>query len=166
MKKIKLIMLLLLTIGIYGQSKAQDTEMSKSFGIIVFPAEDQDKSRQEFDEFKCYKWAVNYGGYDPLSPPEKKVSGEQLAGDGSTIKGAAGGAIFGALIGAVAGNAKKGAKIGAVAGGLSGAAGKAARDEEIRKALEEQERKNKEGLIKFKKSFCTCMDAKGYKATF
>ncbi len=144
----------------------QEISLSKNLDIIIFPANDQDLEKQEFDEFKCYKWSVGNTGYDPMNSVKEEVPTDKLGPDGSAVKGAVGGAVFGALIGAVAGDTKKGVKIGAVAGGLSGAASKASRDAEIRESIRQQQEQNKAALEKFKKAFCTCMDAKGYKATY
>jgi len=122
-------------------------------------------NQQELDEFKCYKWAKTNADFDPMKPQEK-VDASKLGADGSTIKGAAGGALLGAIIGSIAGDTKKGLAIGAGAGAAGGAIGKAKRDAEIKKKIREQENLNKEKLLKFKKAFCTCMEAKDYKATY
>ena len=154
-----------LTMFGFGLCAQQGNEISKSLDVIVFPSSDQGSEQQELDEFRCYKWAKSNSDYDPMQP-EEAVDASKLGADGSTIKGAAGGALLGAIIGGIAGDTKKGLAIGAGVGAVGGASGKAKRDAEIRRKIAEQERLNKESLLKFKKAFCTCMEAKDYKATY
>ena len=136
--------------------------MGSSFGVIVYPAQEQDAATQEYDEFKCYKWAVNATGIDPADSSNDQVPANVVGPDGTIIKNTEGGAVVGAIIGAIAGDAGKGAKIGAAAGGLGGIIKKTGKDTATRQALEKAQAQDEEELDTFKKAFCTCMEGKGY----
>jgi len=71
-------------------------------------------------QLKCYVWAIEQSGIDPLNTPKTQAAPAQTGPTGGAVVGAAKGAAAGAAIGAIAGDAGKGAAIGAVAGGLGG----------------------------------------------
>ena len=116
-----IILLFVLSFAFLSQAVAQEEgnksqSISKAVGLYVFPANDQDKETQEYDEFKCYKWAVEESGVDPINPPDVEAEATPTGPDGSAVRGAARGAAVGAAIGAISGDAGKGAAIGATAG--------------------------------------------------
>jgi len=161
MKKIKLVIL----VGIIGfcfqNTNAQS--LSKSLGVHVFPANDQDQATQDTDESYCYKWAIQQTGYDPLNPTVVAAANVDTSPDGNAVKGAARGAAGGAAIGAIAGDAGKGAAIGAVAGGLRGRRAKVVGDANQQKANDQAAaNKMKEMEDDYKKAFMVCMEGKGY----
>ncbi len=157
-------------------SKNAWNAISYALEVVVFPAEDQSNEQQQYDETKCYDWAVQRTRIDPRDIKERREDNEddQIARpntgpDGSVIGGAVKGAVIGALIGAITGNAKKGVKIGAIAGGAAGLGGKIARNQQSRNEYEQDvanqeidDAIDKKEIEKFKKAFCTCLDAKGY----
>ncbi|MCE2611584.1 glycine zipper domain-containing protein [Flavobacteriaceae bacterium D16] len=140
-----------------------DTSIAKSLGLYVFPSNDQDKDKQDADEFACYKWAKEESGVDPINPP--KVQAEQVdrSADGTAVVGAAGGAAAGAAIGAIAGDTGKGAAIGAVMGGLRGRRAKVAGDARRQQQNNQAAAATEKALMdNFKKAFSACMEGKGY----
>lgn len=131
--------------------------------MYVFPAEDQHKETQEFDEFKCYQWAKEQSGIDPINPPEVQPEAVETGPDGSAVRGAAGGAAAGAAVGAIAGDAGKGAAIGATLGAFRGLGNRARRDAyNEQKASKQAEEQAKAMINSFKKAFAACLEGKGY----
>jgi hypothetical protein len=136
---------------------------SKTLGLFVFPAKDQDAATQKEDEKKCYIWAYEQTGFDPLNPTKVQASQVDKGPDGAAVGGAARGAAAGAAIGAVTGNAGDGAAVGAIAGGIRGR-----RAAKYNKAKQQQANNNnasgqeKAMLDNFKKAFSACIEAKGY----
>jgi hypothetical protein len=148
-----------------NQIYAQDSQsLSKSLGVYVFPPDDKDKEAQEFDEFKCYQWAVEESGVDPIKGIEVKP--DETAGtqpDGSAVKGAARGAALGAAIGAVTGDAGTGAAVGAISGGAGGLrGGRMRRGAQKQQAQQSAANQEKAMLESFKKAYSVCLEAKGY----
>jgi hypothetical protein len=163
MKKIKLIAVIVITAFGMNQVVAQNTGITKSLGLYVFPTEEQDEKMQEADEAACYKWAIKQTGYDPLNPPEVVGATVDTSADGSAVKGAARGAAGGAAIGAIAGDAGKGAAIGAVVGGVRGRRVKKGGDAQQQQANDQAATaKSAELLADYKKAFSVCMEGKGY----
>ena len=164
MKRIVFILtaMLITTLVVEAQSQ-NETSIAKGLGLYVFPSKDQTKDQQELDEYKCYKWAKEQTGFDPVNP--KKVQAKQVdrSVDGTAVRGAARGAAAGAAIGAIAGDAGEGAAIGAVVGGLRGRRAKVVGNE-----MEQQQNnqmaaaKEKELKDNFNKAFSACMEGKGY----
>lgn len=164
MKKlvIALTIILITTFVVEVQSQ-EDTSIAKGLGLYVFPSKDQEKDQQELDEYKCYKWAKEQTGIDPINPPEVVAAQVDKSADGTAVVGAAGGAAAGAAIGAIAGDAGKGAAIGAVVGGLRGRRAKVAGDHAEQQRNEQAAvGKEKELMNNFKKAFSACMEGKGY----
>jgi len=164
MKRILLagMMLLFFAIGIEAQSQ-ENTSIAKGLGLYVFPSQNQDKDQQELDEYKCYKWAKEQTGFDPINPTKVQAKQADRSPDGTAVRGAARGAAAGAAIGAIAGDAGEGAAIGAIAGALRGRRAKVVGDE-----MEQQQNnqaaaaKEKEMRDNFNKAFSACMEGKGY----
>ena len=78
--------------------------VSKSLGLIVYPAQKQSASQQSVDEQECYNWAKAQTGIDPQAPPPAATVAEAPKQGGQRLKGAAKGAAAGAVIGEVADN--------------------------------------------------------------
>ena len=142
----------------YSQS-----EIAGPLDMYVFPAEGQDKEKQEFDEYQCYKWAKEQSGIDPINPPEVQAQEVDKGPDGSAVRGAAGGAAAGAAVGAIAGDTGKGAAIGATLGALRGARRKAYSNAAQEQQAQQQAAAQEQAMINsFKKAFAACLEGKGY----
>jgi hypothetical protein len=137
-------------------------QISHTGGLVVFPAQNQNKQQQKDDEFACYLWAMEQTGIDPLNLP--KVEAEVQTGPtGGAVRGAARGAAAGAAIGAIAGDAGEGAAIGAAAGGMGGfRGGRMAQAQQNQQAQTQADAANEEVKNQFKKAFSVCMEGKGY----
>ena len=172
MKKIKILSVIIVALGYYTNTVAQEQQQSestegysvaKSLNMFVFPANEQSKDQQELDEFQCYKWAVDQSGVDPMNPPEVKAEQVDTSPDGSAVMGAAGGAAAGAAIGAIAGDAGKGAAIGATAGALRGRRSKVASDAKQQEQANQKATATEAELMNnFKKAYSVCLEGKGY----
>ncbi len=161
MKNIKLLFTLVILFSALNQLNAQ--EISKSLGLYVFPANNQDNATQEADEMACFKWAKEQSGYDPMNPTQYVAAEVDTSLDGSAVRGAARGAAGGAAIGAIAGDTGQGAAIGAVVGGVRGRRSKKAQEQQ-------QQQMNEQGAAAatqaasddYNKAFSVCMEGKGY----
>jgi len=163
MRNILLVVLMFMLLIPFAAMQAQEAGIAKGLGLFVFPSNDQDKEKQDFDEFQCYKWAKEQTGVDPINPPEVQAEKVDTSPDGSAVRGAAGGAAAGAAIGAIAGDAGKGAAIGAIAGGLRGRRAKAYGDQKAQQqANQTATQATEEMMNNFKKAFSACMTGKGY----
>jgi len=163
MKKIKIIItLLIISIG-FNKATAQDTGISKSLGLYVFPSNDQDQATQDTDEMTCFKWAKEQTGYDPMNPTKYVPNQVDQSPDGSAIRGSARGAAGGAAIGAIAGDTGEGAAIGAIVGGVRGRRAKKAKDQQQQQANNAAaDAASKEAANDYNKAFSACMEGKGY----
>lgn len=164
MKRIIIPLMLLFVLSFVEEVRSQDeTSISKGLGLFVFPSKEQSKEQQEMDEYKCYKWAKEQSGVDPMNPTEVKAEQADRSVDGTAVRGAARGAAAGAAIGAIAGDAGEGAAIGAVVGGLRGRRAKVVGDEREQQANNQAAAaKEKEMMANFNKAFSACMEGKGY----
>lgn len=158
---------LLVLMAIPGFTQAPATvphaSFSKSLGIYVFPAKNQDQATQDKDDAACYKWAVEQSGIDPLNTPKVEAAQADRSLDGSAVGGAARGAAAGVAIGAIAGDAGKGAAIGAVAGGLAGRRARIVGDAQEQQANDEAAEQQQAAITEsFKNAFTACMEGKGY----
>ena len=161
MNKIKFVFIAALFFTGVNQLVAQD--ISKSLGLYVFPAKDQDKATQDADEAACFKWAKQQSGYDPMNPTKVIAAEADTSLDGSAVVGAAGGAAAGAAIGAIAGDTGKGAAIGAVVGGLRGRRSRVVGDHQEQQANNQAAAaKSNELKANYNKAFSACMEGKGY----
>jgi len=144
-------------------TSASTHAISKSLGLIVYPAKGQTVDQQSVDEQQCYDWSKSQTGIDPTAPATAAAPPPEPKG-GQRVRGAARGAAAGAVIGEVADNdADEGAKVGAAAGAISG--GRKAREE--KKAHEEttktaNQAAQTEQTEKFKKAMGTCLQGRGY----
>lgn len=163
MKKINIVFVLIVTVLGINYLTAQDTGISKSLGVYVFPSNDQDAQTQETDENACFKWAKEQTGYDPLNPPEVEAAHVDKSPDGAAIKGAAVGAAGGAAIGAITGDAGEGAAIGAIVGGIRGRRAKKRADNQQEQSNSNAASEYSNSLLNdYKKAFSACMEGKGY----
>jgi hypothetical protein len=164
MKKLYFCILLYVGIIMSSNINAQNNQtLAGGLGLFVFPADGQDKETQDLDEYKCYMWAKEQTGINPLNPPEIQSEQVDRSADGRAIRGAAGGAAAGAAIGAIAGDAGKGAAIGAVAGGLRGRRAKVVTDEgQQQKNDQAAADAEKQMMDNFKKAISVCLEGKNY----
>jgi hypothetical protein len=147
----------------FNVARAQDSSISKSLGLYVFPSKNQDTETQDADETACYKWAKEQTGYDPMNPTKVSAATVNTANDGSAVKGAAVGAAGGAAIGAIAGDAGKGAAIGAVVGAVRGRRMKVAGEQQQQQQNNQAAAaKTKELATNYNNAFTACMEGKGY----
>ncbi len=158
-----LILVILVGVAFLGSQNVVAQNMSKSLGVYVFPANNQDQATQDIDEMECYKWAINQTGYDPLNPPVVQGAEVDTSADGSMVRGSARGAAGGAAIGAIAGNAGKGAAIGATAGAIRGRRAKKGGDAQQQQANNQAAVAHSADLANdYNKAFSVCMEGKGY----
>lgn len=145
-------------------SAAPVQPVSKSLGLIVYPAKQQSASQQSVDEQECYNWAKAQTGIDPQAPPPAATAAEPPKQGGQRLKGAAKGAAAGAVIGEVADNdADQGAKVGAAAGAMAG--GRKARQDKQAHAEQTQNQAQaaqSERLATFRNAVGTCLQGRGY----
>jgi len=137
-------------------------DYTKTLGLYIFPAENQDSLQQDKDYKECYKWAYEQTKFDPLNPTKVEVKEAEKV-KGGAVRGAAKGAITGAAIGAVAGDTGDGAAIGAVTGAIGGR--RASRRAQImQNTKNSKDAKTIENELKsnFVKAFSACIKSKGY----
>lgn len=161
MKNLVFILAIIL-VGLSAQNlKAQN--VSKSLGLHVFPANNQDQATQDADETECYKWAINQTGYDPINPTVVQSEQVDTSADGTAVRGSARGAAGGAAVGAIAGDAGKGAAIGATVGAARGIGAKKGGDAQQQQANDQAAANASADLAAdYNKAFSACMEAKGY----
>jgi hypothetical protein len=135
----------------------------------IYPSRGQSPQQQEFDRGRCYSWAVQQTGFDPVNPrvaagppPPQYSQGP----DGSMIRGAAGGAALGAVGGAIGGDAGKGAAIGAGVGALFGGF-RRMRELEMQQQMQssyqaQQQNALEQGRGNYNRAFGACMTGRGY----
>lgn len=158
-----LIVLTILLLVASGFNKQGANDISKNLDLIVFPSQDQDADQQELDEYKCFKWAKENTGYDPLNPPDIKAQPAQTGPDGTAIRSTGGGAAAGAAIGAIAGDAGKGAAIGATVGAFRTVRTKQQQAYSAEAQAQQSVQQQQAALMdKFKRAFSACMESKGY----
>ena len=163
--------------GLAATVQAQESSLSSTMEVYVFPKEGQDTSQQSKDEVECYEWAVGNVGTDPFDLSKQKEADEQQAqaeqkaaqeaGRGAGARGAVRGAAAGALIGEIANDdASEGAAWGAAAGAIRGRRmGREAQAQAQQQAAaqaEQREEATAEQLANFKKAFSVCLEAKDY----
>ena len=130
-------------------------------GMFVNPKNGQSPEQQAADEKTCYATAQQQTGIDPSAPavPASEAAKKQ----GGAVKGAAGGAAGGAAIGAIAGDTGTGAAVGATAGAVRGRRQqKKANKQAEQQATQQSQAQQQQKLDTFRRSFSSCIDAKGY----
>ena len=146
---------------IAGPAMAQD--------FFIYPNKGQSNEQMEQDKFQCYEWAKGQTGFDPMqaptatsAPPSK--SNTNVAG--STVKGAAGGALLGLGIGAIAGDAGKGAAIGALSGGALGGIRSHSKKQQEAQAQEQWEQEQVAQYTQkrnaYNRAYVACLEGRGY----
>jgi len=181
----KYILILAVSLVAIATAHAQDKPSSKTLAatldVYVFPKKGQAEDQQSKDEAECYDWAVTNTGSDPFKLKKQSVAqaeeGEKSkakaaqtgkgAGAAGAVRGAAAGAIIGEIVDDDAG---KGAAIGATAGVIRGRRrARRAQEQATAKAEQESQTKQKateEQIVKFKKAFSACLEAKDYMVKF
>ena len=163
---------------------AQDTSLSTSMNVHVFPSEGQDEIQQSMDEAECFSWSEERTGTDPFelsnqaaqqaAAADQAMAQAQSAGQGSTGRAAAGGAVAGGFVGAVFGSGRnsgwKGAAAGAATGAVIGNSRKRRGQAEASQQVAEQSAQDQAAIQAqmedFKIAFTTCLEAKDYIAKF
>lgn len=163
MKSIKLVLVIIsISIGI-NELSAQNSGISSSLGLYIFPSNNQDAQTQEADEAACFAWAKEQTGYDPLNPPTVTAAHVDKSADGTAVKSTARGAAGGAAIGAIAGDAGKGAAIGSAVGGIRGVRAKKGNEQAREQANQQAAANHSTNLANdYKKAYSVCMEGKGY----
>jgi hypothetical protein len=127
--------------------------------FLCFPRTGRPRSKQEQDQFACYKWAKEQTGFDPTKPVAQAGA---PAPKGGAVPGAAKGAAVGAIGGAIGGDAGKGAAIGAGVGAAAGAH-KKRKGEKQQEAAQQQATAQQEASVEgYQRAFGACMEGKGY----
>jgi hypothetical protein len=134
---------------------------------IIYPNKGQTSQQQDMDNYQCYNWAKQNGGFDPMAPVQPTAPPPPAqAAKGGTVKGAAVGAAGGAAIGSLSGNAGKGAAAGAIAGGVVGGVRRRQQAKEIAVEQEQyasqQEAAYNQKRDGYNRAFTACMEGKGY----
>jgi hypothetical protein len=176
MKKMMLAALIALAVAAAAQDAAPPAPNAAppkpgTLGLVVYPGQGQDATKQGQDENECYVWAQGQTGIDPTAPPTEAAAPEKQRG--GAVKGAARGAARGAAVGAVGdddrvrddGNldAGEGAAAGAAVGAARGRraqkkAGKQA-EAQAEQAAQSQDAQKKDT---FKKAWGACLEGRGY----
>ena len=143
------------------------TAMAQDF--FIYPNKGQTNEQMEQDKFQCYNWAKGQTGFDPMqvptatAPPPPK-SNTNVAG--STVRGAAGGALLGAGIGAIAGDTGKGAAIGALSGGALGGVRSSSRKRDEQRAQQQWEQEQvaqyTQSRNAYNRAYVACLEGRGY----
>jgi hypothetical protein len=134
---------------------------------IIYPNKGQTSQQQDMDNYQCYNWAKQNGGFDPMAPVQPTAPPPPAqAAKGGAVKGAAVGAAGGAAIGSLSGNAGKGAAAGAIAGGVVGGVRRRQQAKEIAVEQEQyasqQEAAYNQKRDGYNRAFTACMEGKGY----
>jgi len=130
--------------------------------LMIYPAEGQDKEKQEFDEFQCYGWAKDQSGFDPMAvPTATEAPPEQQARKGGLARGAAGGAAVGAIIDGGDG-AAKGAAAGAVLGGMRRRGQQSGQAQQQANWEQEQAQQYAAARNKYNRAYAACLEGRGY----
>jgi len=159
----KILTIAIALIFVLSGFKQGSDSIAKGLGIYIFPTNGQDADQQEFDEYKCFKWAKEETGYDPLNPPDINAQPAQTGRDGSAIRTTGKSAAAGAAIGAIAGDAGKGAAIGATVGGFASLRQRGAQNAQAKASAEHSVQTQQAALLDgFKRAFSVCMEANGY----
>ncbi|HKQ61240.1 MAG TPA: hypothetical protein VJS92_08100 [Candidatus Polarisedimenticolaceae bacterium] len=154
-----------------GAGNTAAKSLATSWGIFVYPAQNQTKEQQDKDEYECYQWAKQQTAIDPLAPPPAAAAppapnakgGEPPPADGTALKGAARGAAAGAVVGEAAhDDAGDGARRGAVVGAIRAKRAKAARVQAHEQAEAKAKAVDEERKGTFRKAFSVCLEGRRY----
>ncbi len=180
----RLIILMMTCLVAAPIAMAQETSLSTSMNVHVFPSEGQDAVQQSMDEAACFSWAQERTGTDPFelsnmaaqqaAAADQAMAQAQSAGQGSTGRAAAGGAVAGGLIGGVFGSGKNSGWKGAAAGAATGAVignsrkrrGQAEASQQVAAQSAQDQAVIEAQMEDFKTAFTTCLEAKDYIAKF
>jgi pyruvate/2-oxoglutarate dehydrogenase complex dihydrolipoamide acyltransferase (E2) component len=159
---------LLLTMLGLASGAAYSESLSKSLGIIVYPAEGQDAEQQGRDDYECFSWAKDQTGYDPMNPPEVVAEAPDQGPSGARLRGAARGAAGGAIVGEIADdNASDGAAIGATVGAMrAGRQDRQSRQAQAQQAEQAAQQQAAASADHFKGAYATCMEARRYAVNY
>jgi len=160
--KLLLIALALTASAVHAES------LTKSLGIIIYPAEGQEAEQQGKDDYECFAWAKGQTGYDPMNPPEVVAQAPDQGPSGARLRGAARGAAGGAIIGEIADdNASDGAAIGATVGAMrAGRQDRQARQAQAQQAEQAAQQQQAANADQFKGAYAACMEARNYSVNY
>ncbi len=165
----------------HAEDKPSGKTLAATMDVYVFPKKGQAADQQSKDEAECFDWAVTNTGSDPFKLKKQSVAqaeeGEKAkakaeqTGRGAGAAGAVGGAAAGAIIGEIVDDdAGKGAAIGATVGAIRGRRrARRAQEQATVKAEQEsqaQQKATEKQIVKFKKAFSACLEAKDYMVKF
>jgi hypothetical protein len=126
---------------------------------VVYPAKGQGQEQTEQDKYKCYSWAKQQTGFDPMqAAPQQQAA----APKSSAMRGAAGGAGLGAVGGAIGGDAGKGAAIGAASGAVVGGARRRRQEQQQAETQQRQAAAYSQDRGGYNRAFAACMEGRGY----
>ncbi len=130
--------------------------------MMIYPTEGQDAEKQEMDEFKCYGWAKDQSGFDPMAlPTATEAPPQQEAQKGGLARGAVGGAAVGAIVDGSDG-AKTGAATGAVLGGMRRNSQKRSQQQKQANWEQEQAQQYAEARNSYNRAYAACLEGRGY----
>jgi hypothetical protein len=130
--------------------------------MMIYPNDGQDADKQEMDEFKCYGWAKDQSGFDPMVlPTATEAPPQQEAQKGGLARGAVGGAAVGAIVDGSDG-AKKGAATGAVLGGMRRNSQKRGQQQKQANWEQEQAQQYADARNSYNRAYAACLEGRGY----
>lgn len=170
-----------LIIPVVFASNAASKSLASTLEVYVFPKKGQQPEQQSKDEAECYGWAVDNSGSDPfdLQKQQTEIAKQsaietqqaQKVGQGAGAQGAVSGAVKGAVIAEIADeDAGKGAAYGAAIGSIrkrrQAAAARQAATAQAEQKAQTSTRATEDQIVKFKKAFSVCLEAKDYLAKY
>jgi len=129
---------------------------------IVYPAKGQSAEKQKQDEYKCYDWAKQQSGFDPMQAGSQPAAAPPPEPSGGRVRGAARGAVGGAVIGGIAGDAGKGAAIGAATGTMVGGARQRRAKAQQQQSAQQQTAATGELQQAYQRAYAACLEGRGY----
>ena len=167
--KIHAVFTALLVVPIIAVSYTAHAQMGG--GVFAYPNAGQSQAQTQKDQFECHNWSAQQTGFNPnreVDPRTRTYSYAQRsgAGEGSMIRGAAGGAA----IGAIAGDAGKGAAAGAIFGGIRRAS-KKSEERRYNEQMQSQAAAQQQNDIArydqarngYQNAYSACMSARDYR---
>ena len=147
---------------------AQAQNLTSSMGMYVYPAQNQDATKQSEDDYACFAWAKQQSGYDPMNPPQATAQAPQQGPSGERLRGAARGAAAGAVVSEITDNDTSdamaaGAALGTMRGGRQERIRQQQQVQQAEAAAVQQQDNRANG---FKGAYAACMEARGYSVKY
>jgi len=124
---------------------------------VIFPAQGQSAEQQEKDKLKCYSWAKQQSGFDPMSSADTATAAAQTKSGG-----AAKGALAGGVAGAVFGNKSKHTRRSAAAGAVVGGASQNSSNKKNQAAADQYNAEVAANRGGYDRAHAACLEGKGY----